>query len=225
MTLLFAAAVSFCAQEKVDAKEVDKAIERGIAFLRQSLAFRRAPSGKDGPELVLWTFIHARVPEGDPDFQTLLKEMLKQKLTTTYRVSLRAMILEALDRVKYQEQIYACAQFLLDNQNKQGNWSYGKEIVVPPLKKRVATGKAEQPDPAPYWRRKPEVKRKIRIKRQRWSEKKGDNSNSQYAMLGIRACHDAGISLPSDLIKAAEAWWRSSPESARSTKRSGPGVA
>jgi hypothetical protein len=36
----------------------------------------------------------------------------------------------------------------------------------------------------------------------------GDNSNSQYAALGIRACHDAGIVIPKGVILAAQTWWR-----------------
>jgi hypothetical protein len=35
----------------------------------------------------------------------------------------------------------------------------------------------------------------------------GDNSNSQYASLGLRACHDANITLPPDVLHLARKWW------------------
>jgi len=33
-----------------------------------------------------------------------------------------------------------------------------------------------------------------------------DNSNSQYAALGLRACHDAGIDLPREVVEKARKW-------------------
>jgi hypothetical protein len=35
----------------------------------------------------------------------------------------------------------------------------------------------------------------------------GDNSNSQYAALGLRACHDAGIKIPEKVVTLARKWW------------------
>src|SRR5207253_5077169 len=36
----------------------------------------------------------------------------------------------------------------------------------------------------------------------------GDNSNTQYAALGMRACHDAGIIIPAAVTEKATAWYR-----------------
>ena len=38
----------------------------------------------------------------------------------TYIVALQAVVLEEIDRVKYQWRIYKCAQFLIDNQGATG---------------------------------------------------------------------------------------------------------
>jgi len=38
----------------------------------------------------------------------------------------------------------------------------------------------------------------------------GDNSNSQYAALGLRACFDSGVTLPENVIILAVKWWRES---------------
>ncbi|MCI0658081.1 MAG: terpene cyclase/mutase family protein, partial [Acidobacteria bacterium] len=45
--------------------------------------------------------------------------------------------------------------------------------------------------------------------RQRVGPDTGDDSNSQYAALGLRACYDGGIDLPVDVLAKAEKRWRS----------------
>ena len=204
-------ALALLIQEPVDQKKIDAAIEKGIKWLRRDL-------GGD-PELVLWTFVHAHVPANDADFEELLKKLLGAELTATYRVSLQAMILEEVDRVKYQERIYQCAQFLVDNQNKEGSWGYGETTEYKKIKTKVETG-GETGEKKPYWVEKPKVTGKIDLKQQRVSKEEGDNSNSQYAMLGLRACHDAGISLPRDVIKNADEWWRKTQQTLTATPKS-----
>src|SRR6516225_6007890 len=121
----------------VDESKVDQAIKKGIAFLRGAPSPAAHAGIKDSDELILWTFVHAGVAESDPDFQKLWKKMLDGPLEKTYKVALQAMILEELDRVKYQERIAQCAQFLVDNQCANGQWSYGnptefaKDVKVP----------------------------------------------------------------------------------------------
>jgi hypothetical protein len=81
----------------------------------------------------------------------------------------------------------------------------------PTISKDVST--AERPtvrefgDPSGERRAKPKVVRKIPIKKMREGPGAGDNSNSQYAALGLRACFDAGIILPKETILLAKKWW------------------
>ena len=63
--------------------------------------------------------------------------MTETPLEWTYDVSLQAMILEEIDRVKYQARIAQCAQFLVDNQCPNGQWSYGEPD---PFAKDTPTG-------------------------------------------------------------------------------------
>ena len=66
--------------------------------------------------------------------------MLVEPLKSTYRVSLQAMILEEIHRVRYQKQLFKCAQFLIDNECKNGQWSYGEATTYPePASDFVAT--------------------------------------------------------------------------------------
>src|SRR6516164_11486786 len=93
---------------KPERTAVDEAIDKGVSRLRTAI-----DPNSDRVELILWTFIHAGVRENDPDFQKLLKIVLNRKLEKTYSVALQAMILEELDRVRYQPRIQLCAQFLI----------------------------------------------------------------------------------------------------------------
>jgi hypothetical protein len=212
---------------KVDQAKVDGAIQKGVGYLKGQLGKYGTLNKRRTDELILWTFVHAGVAEGDPDFQNLLKTVVESPLEWTYNVSLQAMILEELDRVKWQGRIAQCAQFLVDNQCRNGQWSYGEPT---PAVKDVPTGRpvrdvasaGGRPKPPGAPRTKPRVVRKIPVQKTRdASRPTGDNSNSQYAALGLRACHDAGIVLPPEVVQLAEKWWR---ESANEEEKGGYGV-
>ena len=195
----------------IDPGRVEKAIQRGIAWLRNP----RYPDEywMSVNELILWTFVNAGVPETDPDFQKRLKQMLDAPLERTYRVALQAMILEELDRVAYQYRIWQCAQFLVDNQCPNGQWHYGTPTELPkgvptPAKPPVATTAKLD---AEGRRVKPKVVRKLKAQKTRDGPAEGDNSNSQYAALGLRACYDAGVLVPEDTVLRAVKYWRESP--------------
>jgi hypothetical protein len=191
----------------IDQARVDDAIRRGITWLRNP------PYPADYPwsanELILWTYVHAGVPESDPDFQKRLKQMLDAPLDRTYRVALQAMILEELDRVAYQQRIWLCGQFLVDNQCLNGQWLYGTPVELPkgiPTPARAPVASAAKLD-ADSRRIKPKVVRKMLVRKSRDGPAEGDNSNSQYAALGLRACFDAGILIPEETVHRAMKWW------------------
>lgn len=191
----------------------EEAVRAGLAFLRE-----RAGREPRTDELVLWTFLHAGVPEGDPDRQRLLRAILERRLERTYNVALQAMVLEEIDRVKYQPRIAQCAQFLADNQGKNGQWSYGDpSIFVDDVAASVATrdvaairvprGAREFASGAE--RAKPEVRRRILVRKRREGPDVGDNSNSMFAALGLRACFDAGVDVHPSVLERAASGWRS----------------
>src|SRR6185503_704232 len=59
----------------IDPARVEKAIQRGIAWLRTP--DYPGDYSWSANELILWTFVHAGVPESDPLFQARLKQMLE----------------------------------------------------------------------------------------------------------------------------------------------------
>lgn len=211
-------------KKSVEQEAIDKAIDKGIAFLKQKVMdpkwdqpFNRPanwppnvptppPPNRQSYELVLWTFLHAGVAEKDPAFQKLLKPCVEEPLWNTYNVGLLAMILQGIDGAKYQKVIASCAQFFADTQCANGQWSYGGNYkpnasvdrkVVPAKKNKDGTT---------------ENRPTIKIKKGQPPAgtvvaPQGDNSNSQYAALGIRACHEAGVELPDETLKLAKSWW------------------
>ncbi len=205
----------------VDDAKVDQAIKKGVEFLRGKGSPGHAHSGaKHSDEFILWTFIHAGVSPGDARYKAMLDRVLQDPLEQTYKVALQAMCLEELDRAKYQGRLWQCAQFLVDNQCKNGQWSYGdptefvKDVPTGEIKKDTATGSPAKGGVrdfgTPEKKEKPRIVKKLPVKKMKDGPAAGDNSNTQYAALGIRACHDAGIRFPEDVILLAVKWWMES---------------
>jgi hypothetical protein len=203
--------------------KVDQAIKKGIAYLKgKSLNSRHG----NADVLILLTYLHsACVPDNDPHLQKMLKAALEEKLEATYIVALTAMSLEEHNRVKHQTRIFQCAQFLADNISPAGETRYGKPTKYPKMPDPVPTaapkvktsggsglgfGKTKPKAPVgnPLHREKPKVTRILHVKQQRPGPSEHDHSNMQYAALGLRACHDAGIRFETALLKKVDAHWR-----------------
>jgi len=200
--------------QAVDQKRIDEAIRRGVEYLKTAESSGWDQHINNCDELILLTLLHADVPEKDAKLQEYLQRSLTAKMERTYKVSLLAMCLEELDRVKHQRKILECAQFLVDNQCQNGQWSYGEATPfvagTPTTGNKMAVASAAR-DFAPGERQKPKVVHKLPVEKKREGPAAGDNSNSQYAALGLRACHDAGIVLPKEtVVKLAKRWWTTS---------------
>ncbi|MBI5366123.1 MAG: hypothetical protein HZA54_03725 [Planctomycetes bacterium] len=191
---------------KVDEKAVDAAVEKGAAWLKRKARFSETAASS---ELVLFTLIHAGVFLNDPvveqgiDFVTNLKLDQIKFHQRTYRVALAAMALEAANRTRWQDRIVEYAYFLAANQCKNGQWSYGEIPPLPAFSGGPGGGGKQAPSgggvPGAGGRRgeKTEVQKQIPINiPKRIGPDKGDNSNTQFALLGLRACADAGCKLP-----------------------------
>jgi hypothetical protein len=198
----------------VDQASVDKAIDNGLKYLRGS----DSPSTHvgDSDELKLLTFIEGGIPESDAAVQALLKKCMDAPLEKTYKVALLAMCLEEIDRVKYQHKIAQCGQFLLDNIKPNGGFAYGEptafDVPYTMPKRDVASGGGTKAKPVEVAgggpKEKPEVKNKIKLtKKKEGPAQRSDNSNCQYAALGMRACHDAGIVFPKAEVERCRQYW------------------
>ncbi|HYE99145.1 MAG TPA: hypothetical protein VEJ18_09560, partial [Planctomycetota bacterium] len=193
-------------------KQIDDAVKRGVEYLKTA----PSPGGHlktNCDELILLTLIHAGMSEKNPVFEKLLSSVLAQPLEHTYKVALLAMCLEELDPAYYQPKIAQCAQFLVDNQATNGQWSYGRPTEatksMPTLGERPVASKEKKPAVLAFGERGPKSvpKNVIVITQTKTGGERGDNSNSQYAALGLRACHDAKVRVPDTVIHLARKWW------------------
>ena len=194
----------------------EQAVRLAVTYLRgkcEGLDNLKVHHDLRSRELLLWTMLHGGVPEQDPDFQRLLKPMLEARLEKTYEVALQAMLLEELDRVSYQWRILQCAQFLVDNQGRSGLWGYGAPSIFvenhpTPSGAKVAGFVRRTPAEIDAATGKPKVKLRVKLEKKREGADGGDHSNSMYAALGLRACHDAGVALPMTVVDLAQKAWR-----------------
>ncbi len=229
LALWLMAAIPLAAQDinpaksgKVDQARVDAAIKKGVEYLKSKNSefmntFGHVDRQMSDCELVLLTYVTADVPITDPAAKELFDDMMKRKPEATYCTSLQAMVLEEVDRVKHQHRIAQCAQFLVDNQSAQGFWGYGEptQAVENFTPTTTSNPVATQPKGAKVYedpgvssaKIKPRVKNRIAVKKTR-DGNPNDNSNSQYAALGVRACHDSGIIIPRDVTALAVKWIR-----------------
>jgi len=183
-----------------NASRIEDAVRRAVEYLRtaDSPGMNGSP---DSDELILWAFIHAGVDPYDPKYQQLLMKILDDlRENSTYSVAIRAMILEELNRIAYQGQLLRCAQVLVDNQCRNGQWDYR---VVTPIPDEPIELMPVEPGKGATGREN----RRYAVRKRREGPPVGDNSNASYAALGLRACHDAGIVIPEEVVSRAAGWW------------------
>ncbi|MFA5795280.1 MAG: hypothetical protein WC980_09505 [Candidatus Brocadiia bacterium] len=182
--------------------DIAAAINRGKDFL-----IKQAQSqGKISDELTFYALLHSGLPINDPMIEASLNNFMTKKLERTYNVAILAMALAYIDRGKYQSRIAQCAHFLMANQSYSGNWTYGATIddstitqtVTSDALKPVITGK-DKPNNSTLSVKKIRVKVAYRRKDAAY-----DNSNTQYALLGLRACAEADIDIPQEVWADAE---------------------
>ena len=122
-------------------KDIDEAVKKGLEYLKTA----PSPGGHlkgHCDELIFLTVLHGGMSDKNPVFQKLLKSTIDSPLEHTYKVALKAMCLEEYDAAQYQPLIAQCAQFLVDNQATNGQWSYGRPTDVSKivLENKVASG-------------------------------------------------------------------------------------
>lgn len=205
------------AAPKLDQKKVDRAIESGVRYLKKvasdpTFLDKRSQVNSDwgiAPrqlyELILWTFLHADVSPRDELFRRMFKIAIEEPVWKTYNVALLAMLLRKLGPTRYHAILRECGQFFVDTQYPNGQWSYPYDGSFRAPKTTAerkslsdsAAGRLDEP-----------------AKGATLSVAGGgmthsgtpDNSNSQYAALGIRACAEAGIEFPKEVIQRARDW-------------------
>ena len=204
VALVLLAAAPARAGDAPAAADVQKAVDAGKAWLERRFKDGVEDGSWQSPaELVLLTLAHAGGSASEPVFAKSLKAVEKMEPRFTYRTALLAMALAEVNPRLYREKIAHCAQWLVDTQLAGGEWGYpggaeerthaGVKVAAPP-----------QPERDPKAEAKP--REKIVIVREGMTSEtvlKGDFSNTQFAILGLRACRESGVEPPAATWKAA----------------------
>lgn len=189
--------------------EVAKALREGSAYLTKKYARGFDKKGWNSTlELVMLTLTHAGIDETNDVYAEGLRALETCKLQYTYRVAALALALARIDARKYRTRLAHCAQWLVDTQLKAGEWGYPRTLrttqEVPRPVDVPAPPKADTPDADPgdrYGRRTVKIKRNRKFKT--LLKGVGDISNTQFAILGLKACLDAGVMIPKPTWKDA----------------------
>jgi len=196
---LAAALWASSAPQDPDPAKVESAIQAGAAFLlKKHEKGLDEDSWNSTQELILLSLSHAKISMEEPILQKALKSLETGKLWFTYRVALTAMTLQRIDPQKYQDRIAQCAQWLVDFQLSEGDWGYpgivNAEDPPTPVATYVPSKPERKKDP-----KSPKDPGKLVVRRKEPAypaKMRGDISNTQFALLGLRACADAGIEIP-----------------------------
>jgi hypothetical protein len=187
---IMAASMPF-ARGDVTSAEVERTIRDGIHFLKSRQAADGSWPGVEGTtELVTLALLTSGVPRDDPGLTRALAAVLRHEPSgiapghRTYTVALHAMALAAADAEAYREQIARDAAWLVGAQLRSDR-GVGQPLL---------------------WRGG------ARPGGGSWTYHEGgsgigDNSNTQYAMLGLNAAAEAGVAIPAAVWQAAWLYW------------------
>jgi len=181
---------------RISQVDVDRALDRAAQWLLKLHADGYAGT-EEAMELELYALIHAGVPLDHKNITTAIAQTYRKPMTRTYNVALGAMALADISPSFHQKWIARAAEFLLNAQAENGQFGYGEEVagetpsLAPPVgsgtKPEFGTGGTKALKRVPV---RPNPRRKM--------AKYGDNSNTQYAVLGLRACVESGVEIPKE---------------------------
>ncbi len=196
----------------LEGRRVNEAIRRGALFLIARKEERPLDPDLNEDSLLVLALLHSGELEKHPAFfEKALEYLRTRNLQSVYDAALTLMGLAFADPVENRPRIRAIAQALVDAQSAAGGWSYSEEFVkkVKPLPPASGGGAVQVQGSVPI-RGWPGVKTPgpVRLARRvPWREGGGDNSCSQYAVLGLQAAWNAGIRCPGETWERAFRWF------------------
>lgn len=190
----------------ITAEQVNRAIDRGAAFLAKQVKAREKLD-REEDYLSAYALIHTRAYHSDAKLRQKIVDLLRDSQWLkmnhcVYVVGLRALALEASQDLELQAMTAECAQYLVDAQGKEGTWTYKADLeikyvgaVAPAERTAVLVAGGEPLD---------EPVRGVEIKRRPTDKgRDGDNSCTQFALLGLHAAAKCGFSAPRETWQKA----------------------
>jgi hypothetical protein len=194
---------------KVDQTVINQAVEKGATYLTDlvksglpGVSYNR-DSELRYEEMVLYTLLHAGTAPHEPAFKKLVSHCETTPLTRTYRVAFLAMCLQAVNPSRNRERLMLCARYLVDQQCRNGQWGYGMNMAPAPAGTATPAGQSPASGAG-------KTSTTLEVKKTNPGMAAGDNSNTQYAILGLRACAAAGIAIDPAVFRASLDWWEKS---------------
>lgn len=202
----------------IDGAAVNRAIREGREFLwryvqEEDLKKRGRFGDRREHVLAALALLHARALEEFPDLDGAIRELMATaRLGGTYEKSLYLMLVRAYGDPAFYPRAAEVAQSIVNDQGPDGSWSYGTSIprVRPEEEEEPATADAaparrdgpfavtggeppeEREEPEAPAFEPHEIERTVP-----WDEgKDGDNSCSQFAILGLRSAAAFGARAP-----------------------------
>ena len=189
------------------AEQVNAAIDRGMNGLwkyikENDLKDESTWFGQREPHyLCALALIHAGAAKKIPEFDAALRGLIDRSPVPpsdahpTYTAALLCMLIQAYGDPAFEPKLRQEARWLLESQMSDGTWTYSSPVPDSLFKGSTKTGALQISGGAPPDARVDSWKRLTP-----WSkETNGDNSCTQYALLGLQAVALTGIPLPSDL--------------------------
>jgi hypothetical protein len=190
------------------AGQVHAAIDRGADFLwKYSLAEAENSRSKFGfsAQYNLLTALalvkagaHQRLPDFDEQLRAFLGRVRPEEVGV-YGAGVLCMLLESYGDAEFHPLLRLTTRFILEAQSAEGSWDYypkiPADVLLDPNAGRalqVWGGRPTDGSPAEQWRRLTEPGKHVG----------GDNSITQYALLGLHAASRVGVEVP------REAWQR-----------------
>jgi len=180
------------------AEEVNRAIDRGAAFL--AAHYLKWEFKGDDDYLGAYALIHTNQYFANGKLRDKINDFLRGKAwlksgAEVYTAGLRAMALEATHDPELKALTRECAEYLVESQGPKGTWTYRAEVpilpaaVVKPLESGLAVSGGEPLDE--------EIKGEL-VERKNTCKNPsdGDTSCTQFAILGLHAAARCGFTVP-----------------------------
>ncbi len=189
-------------------ERVNRAIDRGVAHLHKNRSGHKEYRNYLG--LLGLTFLECGIPAKDPFVQQIAAWLRTRErdLTGTYELSLAILFLDRLNDARDRVLIRTFGQRLLAGQIEGGTWSYS---CLANDKRRHLAGRSPSAPLIPElpqiitWRNATPLHNPAA--RPRSFVYRGDNSNTQFAILGLWVAQRHGVSVRSALL-ATEQYFR-----------------
>src|SRR6185437_14436498 len=182
-------------------ERVNRAIARGVAYLRKH--HKSHDQYRNYLGLLGLTLLECDIPASDPAVRQIAAWLRtrEQDLAATYELALAILFLDRLGDPRDRALIRTFGQRLLVGQQEGGSWTYS--CLVNGKRSPVTPAVSPQLPQIISWKNAAPRKHAIRVR----PVYRGDNSNTQFAILGLWVAQRHGVSSRQALL-ATEQYFR-----------------